>query len=420
MTYFNYRDQILHVESVALSKLAAEFSTPCYVYSRHAISQNWARYAEAFAASQHPYKIFYAIKANSNIAILNLLAKLGAGFDAVSGGEIDRVLAAGGAPQNIVFSGVGKNSAEISKAIDLGIHSINIESHAELLRVQAIAQQKNKQVEIALRINPDIDANSHPYISTGSKENKFGIDYQQAVKIFTLAANMANIKITGISCHIGSQITSLAPFMQAIDQLLAIIQELAAQNIKLRFINIGGGLGVTYQDETPPSAEQYVQAIVAKLKNLDLEIHIEPGRSIIADTGVLLTKVEYIKTTGENKFAIVDAAMNDLMRPCLYNSYHEIVPVIQPAITANTEKYTIVGPICESSDFLAKDRYLALQAGDLLAIKNTGAYGFSMSSNYNTRPRCAEILVDQQQAYVIRQRETIEQLLQNEQLIDVR
>jgi diaminopimelate decarboxylase len=418
MPDFNYRDSQLYVEKLPLKQIAKDFSTPCYVYSKHTIEKNWTNYDAPLKASNKPYKLFYAVKANSNIAILNILAKLGSGFDVVSGGEIDRVLAAGGKAKDLVFSGVGKSNAEINKSIDLGIHSLHIESEAELLAVQDLAKAKNKVVNIAIRINPDISANSHPYISTGNKENKFGIDYTKALTIYTLAANLPNLKIRGVSCHIGSQITTTAPFLSAIDQVLKVIDLLAENDIKIEYLNIGGGLGVCYKAETPPTPAQYIQEIMARLKDRNLEIHFEPGRSIVAEAGILLTKVEYLKTSGENNFAIVDAAMNDLMRPSLYQSYHEVVPLEAPDPKAVKQKYNIVGPVCESGDFLAKDRMLNLQTNDLLAIKTAGAYGFSMSSNYNTRPRCPEILVDGAKAHLIRKRETVDQLLQNENLVN--
>lgn len=413
MSNFTYHNSQLYAENVSLNAIAEQFSTPCYVYSKKTIEQNWHEYASKI---KH---VFYAVKANSNLSILAILAKLGSGFDTVSGGEIQRVLLAGGKPNKIVFSGVGKTAAELTMAIDLEIHSINIESIAELLRIQEIASQRKKIVNIALRINPDVTANTHPYISTGSKHNKFGIDFSNAVEIFTLASNLENIKIQGISCHIGSQITSLEPFLQAIDQLLIIIDQLAKENIYIKIINIGGGLGITYKDETPPTATEYLDAILNKLSSRDLEIHLEPGRSIIANAGILLTKVEYVKTTGDNHFAIVDAGMNDLIRPALYDSYHNIIPVKQNPVDIKTTNYSIVGPVCESSDFLAKNRQLNLKSGDLLAVETCGAYGFSMSSNYNTRPKCAEILVDNDKATIICRRETIEQVLSNELPINV-
>jgi len=419
MSQFKYKAQHLYAEGVSLKNIASTFGTPAYVYSQKTIEENWHNFANTFKKQGKPHKIFYAVKANSNISILRLLATMGAGFDTVSGGEIQRALAAGASPQDLVFSGVGKSAAELRMAINLGIHSINVESQAELLRVQSIAQELNKIANIAIRINPDISANSHPYISTGGKENKFGIDHTSALDIYTLAASLKNLNVSGISCHIGSQIITLDPFISVIQELLKIIQALSKNNIHLKYINVGGGLGVCYKDEIPPTANQYVDAILTGLKDCPLEVHIEPGRSIVADAGILLTKVEYLKMTDADNFAITDAGMNDLIRPALYDSYHGIQQVyLNHEIPQN--KYSVVGPVCESSDFFAKDRALNIEAGDLLAVMTCGAYGFSMSSNYNTRPRCAEILVNGDQSYLIRKRETIEQLLENEIIEDAR
>ncbi len=416
--HFQYQQQQLCVEDVPLQLIAQQYGTPCYVYSKRAITNNWQAFADAFATSGHKHQIFYAIKANSSLAILKLLNSMGAGFDAVSGGEIERVLVAGGNPQKIVFSGVGKSNVEIKRAIDLGIYSIHVESIAELERIQEIAQQCNKRANIALRINPDVAIDSHAYISTGSKSSKFGIDYVNAVEIYCKAQQMPNINIRGISCHIGSQIDSLKPFLSAIDQLLAIIEQLTAKNIQLEYIDVGGGLGIPYQNETMPSTAEYIAAITDKLQNSKLAIHIEPGRAIVANAGILLTKVEYLKTTGDNNFVIVDAAMNDLIRPALYHSYHEIIPVRETTIS--TDKiYNVVGPVCETGDFLGEKRALEVKSGDLLAVMTAGAYGFCMSSNYNTRPHCAEVLVNGSQINLINQRQTLEQLWQNEKLIDV-
>ncbi len=415
MTYFSYLNQQLYVENFSLQQLAAEFGTPCYVYSKAALENSWQQYSKSLAKHGSKHKLFYAVKANSNLAILNVLTQLGAGFDAVSGGEIERILAAGGKADKIVFSGVGKSLAEISMAIDLEIYSINVESTAELIRINAIAQQKNKVVNIAIRVNPDISANSHPYISTGSKQNKFGIAYTEALGICQQAYSLENINLKGLTCHIGSQITSMQPFLSAVDQLLALIAQLTTSGIEIQYLDIGGGLGVRYKDESPPLPEEYIDAIMSKISDKALEIHFEPGRSIVANAGILLTKVEYIKNSVSNNFCIVDAAMNDLIRPALYQSFHDIVAVnLTEAL--QSKEYAIVGPVCESGDFFAKSRSLAVKEGDLLAIKSAGAYGFSMSSNYNTRPRCAEVLVDNTKAYLIRERETVTQLMQNERL----
>lgn len=419
MPAFEYTDNQMYAEGIPLQKLANEFGTPTYVYSAQTIKYNWQQYADALKFSAYPHKMFYAVKANSNIAILNMLLQMGAGFDAVSGGEIDRVIAAGGTASQIIFSGVGKSVAEITKAITLGIHSINIESTAELTRVHDIAKQLNKTANIAFRVNPDINIASHPYISTGGKDNKFGIDHNEILAIYKLAATLSHIKIHGITCHIGSQITSLEPFEKAVDEILSIVDQLADADIHLEFIDMGGGLGIRYNTETPPAPADYINAIVNKLRGRNIVLHLEPGRSIVADAGILLTKVEYLKTTADTNFAIVDAAMNDLIRPALYESFHDVVTTQLPSADTKTKTYVIVGPVCESGDFLAKDRRLALKTDDLLAIKDCGAYGFSMSSNYNTRPRCAEILVDGTQAHVIRERDTAEQLIQNERIIDV-
>lgn len=400
-------------------KIAREFGTPCYVYSKQALLQNWQEFYTPFKNSGVPFKIHYAVKANSNLAILNILAKLGAGFDVVSGGEIERVLAAGGKATDIVFAGVGKSTAEIERAIALGIYSIHVESTAELQRIDELATQQNKKIGIAIRVNPDVSANTHDYIATGTKDNKFGIDYTKAVDIYQQASKLANIQIKGIACHIGSQITSLEPFLRAIDQLLVIIKQLQQLGIQLEYVDVGGGLGVRYADEQPPTPQAYVDAILSKLQQHNLAIHIEPGRSLVASTGILLTKVEYIKNTPSTNFAIVDAAMNDLIRPALYQSYHDIQQVsAHPQLPA--QDYAVVGPICESGDFFALQpkRKLSITSGDLLAILDCGAYGFSMSSNYNSRPRCAEVLVDGNDIYLIRKRETIKELFANEHIVN--
>lgn len=414
MSGFNYQNNELYAETVSLQDIAKQYGTPSYVYSKQVITQNWHAFYDPLLASKKPFNIYYAVKANSNLSILNLLANLGAGFDVVSGGEIDRVLRAGGDPSKIVYAGVGKTTAEISKAIDLQIHSLHVESVAELLRIQSIAKQKNKIVNIALRLNPDVASESHPYISTGSRDNKFGIDYTKALEVYKLAASMSHIAVKGIACHIGSQITTMAPFLSSIEQLLTIIDELLANNITIEYIDVGGGLGISYNGERPPTPQEYISSILEKLKNSTLELHIEPGRALVANSGVLLTQVEYLKSTADNNFVIVDAAMNDLMRPALYKSFHAIMPVHLK--DAPLQSYSVVGPICESGDFLATNRQLNVQTDDLLAIRDCGAYGFSMSSNYNTRPRCAEVMVDGSKVKLIRRRETIEQLLENESL----
>lgn len=418
MPSFYYKNQTLFAENVSLEKIATEYSTPCYVYSKQALIENFQALNQPLLASQKPFKIFYAVKANSNLAILNILAKLGAGFDAVSGGEIERVLAAGGNPQSIVFSGVGKTEGEITRAIELGIYCINIESEAELERIINIAERITKPANIAFRVNPDVAADSHPYISTGSKQNKFGVDYNDAIRLYTLATKCKLLNIKGISCHIGSQITKLEPFIATAKQLINLINELKQFKIHLEYVDIGGGLGVTYSNETPPTPAEYVNAIINAFADTNLELHFEPGRLIVANAGILLTKVEYLKHSGNYNFAIVDAAMNDLIRPALYESFHNILPVKESPANAIEKSYNVVGPVCESGDFLGQDRMLHIKAGDLLSIMSAGAYGFSMSSNYNTRPRCLELLIDQDHIYTIRKRETVAELYANEKIID--
>ncbi|MDR3477284.1 MAG: diaminopimelate decarboxylase [Gammaproteobacteria bacterium] len=414
MPYFHYDHNELFAEGVKLKDIAHEFGTPCYVYSRAALQKNWQTFNEAF--ENMPHRICYAVKANSNIAILNILARLQSGFDIVSIGELERVLAAGGDPKKIVFSGVGKKPAEILRALEVGIYCFNVESVVELALLNTLAKQVNKVANIALRVNPNIDAHTHPYIATGLKDNKFGIEYELTSRIARDIANMPNIKLVGIACHIGSQLTDMDPFMQAVDRILDLVSLLTADGIILEHINIGGGLGVRYQDEEPPSIETYVKALRNKLDKFPYEVILEPGRAITANAGVLLTKIEYLKHTPHKNFAIVDTAMNDLMRPALYDAWQEILPV-----TVNShhqeEVYDIVGPVCESADFLGKDRRLRLQTGELLAICSAGAYGFSMSSNYNSRPRVAEVMVDQHHTYLIRERETVTSLFANEKLI---
>lgn len=413
MSILSYNHDKLFIENVAVNDIATKYGTPCYVYSEQAISDNWHAYYNALKNTNIPFKIHYAVKANSNLSILRLLAKHGASFDVVSGGEIDRVLAAGGNAHDIIFAGVGKTAEEIQQAIALDIFALHVESTAELLRIHEIAKKNNKRASIAIRINPDIEAHTHKYISTGNNENKFGIDCSQALDLYLQAKTLPNIHIKGIACHIGSQITTLDPYIKTVAKIKKIIAQLNKNNIPLEYIDVGGGLGICYKDEKPPTPQEFINTVVDELKQEKLAIHIEPGRSIIANAGILLTKVEYIKTTPSKKFAIVDAAMNDLIRPALYQSYHEILPVnitdIKPEII------NIVGPVCESGDFLALDRLLAINEAQLLAIKDCGAYGFSMSSNYNTRPRCAEVLVHGANMQLIRKRETISQLLQNEQ-----
>lgn len=414
MQYFNYQNNELFAEEVSLTAIAREFGTPCYVYSRSAIETNWRAFDSAFGSK--PHLVCYAVKANSNIAILNLLALLGSGFDTVSIGEIERVIAAGGDPQKIIFSGVGKTAAEILRAMQLGIHCFNVESNVEIHRLNTLAAQENKIINISLRINPDIDADTHPYISTGMKENKFGIDITDVLPLCEEIKTLSNLKLVGIGSHIGSQLTKLSPFLAALDRVLKVIDKIQAMGITLEHIDLGGGLGVRYRDEEPPAIKDYVNAVCERLADYSLDIVLEPGRAIVATAGILLTRIEYLKHTANKNFIIIDAAMNDLMRPALYNAWQDIMPVVKN--NHATTLYDIVGPVCESADFLGRDRDLAVVSGDLLAIGCAGAYGFSMSSNYNSRPRVPEILVDKNEVTLIRRRETISDLYASETLLN--
>ncbi len=416
MDYFDYRNAYLYAENVDLSKIAETYGTPCYVYSRATLERHWQVFDNSLKNYRH--LICYAVKANSNLAILNILARLGSGFDIVSGGELERVLQAGGKAEKIVFSGVGKTKAEISRALDVGIRCFNVESEAELHRINDIAATMGKSAPVSFRVNPDVDANTHPYISTGLKENKFGIAIDDAMDIFIKAASLDNVQITGIDCHIGSQLTTVEPFVDALKRVFILIKKLKLADIELQHIDLGGGLGVVYQDENPPKPNEYVEALTQILGDeFPYEILIEPGRAIAANAGILLTQVEYLKNTPDKNFAIVDAAMNDLIRPALYGAWQQIVPV-KPRQDETVKNYDIVGPICETGDFLGKNRELALKEGDLLAIRGSGAYGFVMSSNYNSRPRIPEIMVDQDRVYLIRRRETIDDLLALENIIN--
>jgi len=396
----------LHVEDVSLAAVASNYGTPCYVYSRKELSDCFQRFEAGFTGVDH--LTCYAVKANPSLAILNLLAKAGAGFDIVSGGELARVIAAGGDPQRVVFSGVGKTESEMRSALQAGILCFNVESAAELDRLNTVAGEMRKKAPVSLRVNPNVDAKTHPYISTGLRDNKFGVAYEDAFALYRKAAVMANIEIHGVDCHIGSQLTELAPFMDAFDRILTLVDQLAAENIDIRHIDIGGGIGIRYSDETPPEFSAYAEAILRKLGDRKVKLVMEPGRALVGNAGLLLTRVEYLKHGETKNFAIVDAAMNDLMRPALYDAYHEIVTV--KASTSEGKTYEVVGPVCESGDFLGRDRKLALSQGDLLAILSAGAYGMSMSSNYNTRPRASEVMVDGDQCHLIRERETVEQL----------
>ena len=413
MSDFTYKNGQLHAEDISLLEIAKRHNTPCYIYSKKAIQTKYTEFDLAFTSNQH--LICYAVKANSNISILNILAKMGSGFDIVSSGELFRVLKAGGSPDKVVFSGVGKRLDEMKFALEQNIKCFNVESKSELLKLNKIAESMKVSAPVSLRVNPDVDAKTHPYIATGLKENKFGISFELAKDIFKQAAKMSNINLIGIDCHIGSQISELSPFQDALQKLLDLIDELKKIGIQLRHVDIGGGLGITYKDEVLPTPSQYVNAITNTANGHDLEIIIEPGRSIVGNAGILLTKVEYLNETPFKNFAVVDTAMNDLIRPSLYNGWHEIKRVTQDS-DAKEKTYDIVGPICETGDFVGKNRTLSLTEGDLLAIFSTGAYGFSMSSNYNSRPRAAEILVDDNQIYEIRERETQEDLINGELL----
>ncbi|KOO56691.1 diaminopimelate decarboxylase [Rheinheimera sp. KL1] len=415
MDYFNYQNQNLFAEGVALADIAAEFGTPTYVYSRATIERHYKAFAEA--APSRDLLVCYAVKANSNIALLNLLARLGSGFDIVSEGELRRVLQAGGDAKKVVFSGVGKSVTEIEFALQTGIKCFNVESIPELERIQQVASRLNIIAPISIRVNPDIDAKTHPYISTGLKANKFGIDINDAVSMYQRAHAASHLKVCGVDCHIGSQLTETQPFLDALDKLLALIDKLAAVGIHLTHIDIGGGLGVPYDGETPPHPAEYAAKVVEKLAAYpQLSLIFEPGRAIMANAGVLLTKVEYLKPGQEKHFAIVDAAMNDLIRPALYSAWQSIIAVQQkPDVPTMT--YDVVGPVCETGDFLGKDRALALEPGDLLVVRSAGAYGFTMSSNYNSRPRAAEVLVDGDRSYLVRQREQWQDLWRGEQLV---
>ncbi|MCO6055876.1 diaminopimelate decarboxylase [Pseudomonas sp. MOB-449] len=413
MDAFTYRGGELFAEGVALSDIAARFGTPTYVYSRAAIEAGYNAYANALAGT--PGMVCYAVKANSNLGVLNLLARLGAGFDIVSSGELERVLAAGGAPERIVFSGVGKTRDDMRRALEAGVHCFNVESRNELERLQNVAAAMEVKAPVSLRVNPDVDAGTHPYIATGLKENKFGISIDEAEAVYVQAASLPNLEVIGVDCHIGSQLTSLEPFLDALDRLLELIDRLSARGIAIRHLDLGGGLGVRYRDEQPPLPGDYIQAVRQRLQGRNLELLFEPGRSIVANAGVLLTQVEYLKHTEHKDFAVIDAAMNDLIRPALYEAWMDVVPVAPHAGIERT--YDLVGPICETGDFLARERNLVLAEGDLLAIRSAGAYGFVMSSNYNTRGRAAEVLVDGEQAFEVRRRETIEDLYAGESLL---
>jgi len=414
MDHFLYRDGELFAEDVPLSRIAEQFGTPCYVYSRATLERHWHAFDRAFAG--HAHLVCFAVKANSNLGVLNVLARLGSGFDIVSVGELERVVAAGGDPSRVLFSGVGKQAHEMRRALELGIRCFNVESEAELERLDRIAGEMGKTAPVALRVNPDVDARTHPYISTGLKENKFGIEIHEALRIYRKAAAMQHIHISGIDCHIGSQLTELAPFLDALDRVLTLVGKLEAEGIAVDHLDLGGGLGVRYDDEQPPAPAEYAQALAERLGDAPYEIFIEPGRAIAANAGVLLTRVEYVKAGEAKDFAVIDAAMNDLIRPSLYQAWQAIVPVQQDP-EGRAGEYDLVGPICETGDFLGKGRRLTLAEGSLLAVRSSGAYGFTMASNYNTRPSAAEVMVDGGQVHLVRKRETVQELFAGEALL---
>ncbi|WP_332728752.1 diaminopimelate decarboxylase [Pseudomonas sp. ESBL2] len=413
MNAFNYRDGELFAEGVALSAIAERYGTPTYVYSRAHIEAQYRSYSDALQGTEH--LVCFAVKANSNLGVLNVLARLGAGFDIVSGGELERVLAAGGRADRVVFSGVGKTREDMRRALEVGVHCFNVESTDELERLQVVAAEMGKVAPVSLRVNPDVDAGTHPYISTGLKENKFGIAIADAEAIYVRAAQLPNLEVVGVDCHIGSQLTTVEPFLDALDRLLVLVDRLAECGIHLRHLDLGGGVGVRYRDEQPPLVADYIKAIRERVGERDLALVFEPGRYIVANAGVLLTRVEYLKHTEHKDFAIIDAAMNDLIRPALYQAWMGVSAVKPRA--GEGRAYDLVGPICETGDFLGKDRVLNLAEGDLLAVESAGAYGFVMSSNYNTRGRCAEILVDGDQAFEVRRRETVAELYAGESLL---
>ena len=415
MDFFQYKNNQLMAENLPVKQLAEQFGTPLYVYSRATLERHWHAFNNAFG--EHPHLVCFAVKSNPNIAILNIMVKLGSGFDIVSQGELERVLIAGGDAGKVVFSGVAKSRQEIARALEVNIRCFNVESEAELLRINQIAGEMGKIAPISLRVNPDVDAHTHPYISTGLKENKFGVSVDQAREVYKLAATLPNIKIVGMDCHIGSQLTELQPFLDAVDRLIVLMEQLNQDGIHLKHLDLGGGLGVTYTDETPPHPTEYAKALWEKLSAFsELEIIVEPGRAITANAGILVTKVEYLKSNESRNFAIVDAGMNDMIRPALYQAYMNILE-IDRTLVREEKMYDVVGPICETSDFLGKQRKLAIAEGDYLAQRSAGAYGASMSSNYNSRPRTAEVMVDGDKTYLIRRREALNELWQLESLL---
>ncbi|HCI12619.1 MAG: diaminopimelate decarboxylase [Gallionellales bacterium GWA2_60_142] len=412
-SHFQYRNDALCVEQVPLADIATQYGTPCYVYSRAALTDGYRQFSDALQGREH--LICYAVKANSNLAILNVFARLGAGFDIVSGGELQRVIAADGDAGKVVFSGVGKSVAEMRMALDAGILCFNVESAAELERLNEVAGSMGKVAPISLRVNPNVDAKTHPYISTGLKQNKFGVAYDEAIALYRRARDLPHLRITGMDCHIGSQLTEVSPFIAAVEKVLVLADALAAEGIRFEHLDLGGGLGICYSDETPPAIADYVAALLKALQGRSEKLILEPGRVLVGNAGALLTRVEYLKHGEEKNFAIVDAAMNDLMRPALYDAYHEILPVQRENHPAQT--YDIVGPICETGDFIGRARELSVAPQALLAVLSAGSYGMSMSSNYNTRPRAAEVMVDGASVHLVRARETVAQLYAGERTL---
>lgn len=414
MPNFTYQNGALHAEQVSLAALAKQYGTPLYVYSRAALEQQFNAYNDALG--DWPHLVCFAVKANSNLGVLNVLARLGAGFDIVSLGELERVIAAGGDPKKVVFSGVGKQASEMARALEVGVYCFNVESEAELERLSQVASDAGQVAHVSLRVNPDVDAKTHPYISTGLKENKFGIDINDAPRVYARAKALPGIEVKGIDCHIGSQLTEIRPFLDALDRVLALVDELAGQGIQIEHLDLGGGLGVKYRDETPATAGEYIAAVKARLGERRFKLIFEPGRYIAANAGVFLTTVEYLKLNEHKNFAIIDGAMNDLIRPALYSAWQDIKPVAESS-EEPVRTYDLVGPVCETGDFLGKNRELAIKSGDVLAVMSAGAYGFVMASNYNTRGRAAEVMVDGARAQVVRERESVASLFANESLL---
>jgi len=414
MDHFEYRHDRLFAEDVPVADIAATVGTPCYIYSRATIERHWRAFDRAFG--DHPHLVCYAVKANSNLAVLNLLARLDSGFDIVSVGELERVLAAGGDPGKVVFSGVGKRRDELERALELNIRCFNVESEAELALLEQVAAERGQRAPVSLRINPDVDANTHPYISTGLKQNKFGIDPERALAIYAKAAASPHLRVVGMDCHIGSQLTQVTPFVDALERVLALVARLEDQGIPIHHLDLGGGLGIRYRDEAPPLPAEHAAALLAHLRDQPYEILIEPGRAIVGNAGILATRIELLKHGADRDFAVVDAAMNDLLRPALYSAWQEIISV-EPRTQGEPRRYDVVGPICETADFLGKDRELNIEPGDLLAVRSAGAYGFAMSSNYNSRPRAAEVMVDGERFQVVRRRETVAELYAGETVL---